>query len=161
MRPRTKKIFYDFRSNPSRSLLVILSIFVGLFAVGMIMTLWICIPSDLRQGYELSNPANIYFRLSPFDNSLIRSVQNWENVKDAMGSSVATLRAYDGSGKLKKVVVQAVSDDSWPVNHIDVLKGTWPLKVNEAAVENYKLGDLDGAVGKKLTVKQLPAKRWR
>ena len=158
MRPRTKKIFYDFRSNPSRSLLVILSIFVGLFAVGMIMTLWICIPSDLRQGYELSNPANIYFRLSPFDNSLIRSVQNWENVKDAMGSSVATLRAYDGSGKLKKVVVQAVSDDSWPVNHIDVLKGTWPLKVNEAAVENYKLGDLDGAVGKKLTVKTASGK---
>ena len=158
MRPRWKKIFYDFRSNPSRSLLVILSIFVGLFAVGMIMTLWICIPSDLRLGYEQSNPANIYFRLSSFDNSLIRSVQKWENVKDAMGSSVATLRAYDGSGKLKKVTVQAVSDDAWPVNHIDVLQGSWPLKDNEAAVENYKLGDLDGAVGKTLTVKTASGK---
>ena len=69
MRPRYKKILYDFRSIPSRSVLVILSIFVGLFAVGMIMTLWICIPSDLRMGYEQSIPANIYFRLSSFDNS--------------------------------------------------------------------------------------------
>ena len=93
MRPRDKKIFYDFRSNASRSVLVILSIFIGLFAVGMIMTLWICIPSDLRLGYENSNPANIYFRLSPFDNALIRSVKKWENVRDALGSSVATLRA--------------------------------------------------------------------
>lgn len=158
MRPRWKKIFYDFRSNPSRSLLVILSIFVGLFAVGMIMMLWICIPSDLRLGYEQSNPANIYFRLSSFDNSLIRSVQKWENVKDAMGSSVATLRAYDGSGKLKKVTVQAVSDDAWPVNHIDVLQGSWPLKDNEVAVENYKLGDLDGAMGKTLTLKTASGK---
>ena len=98
MRPRYKKILYDFRSVPSRSVLVILSIFVGLFAVGMIMTLWICIPSDLRLGYEQSNPANIYFRLSAFDNSLIRSVKKWENVGDVLGSSVATLRAYDGSG---------------------------------------------------------------
>jgi len=158
MRPRIRKIFYDFRSNPSRSLLVILSIFVGLFAVGMIMTLWICIPADLRTGYELSNPANIYFRLSSFDNSLIRSVSRWENVKDAMGTSMATLRAYDGSGKLKKITVQAVSDDSWPVNHIDVLEGRWPLGEGECAVENYKLGDLDGAVGKPVTVKTTSGK---
>ena len=158
MRPRIRKIFYDFRSNPSRSLLVILSIFVGLFAVGMIMTLWICIPADLRTGYELSNPANIYFRLSSFDNSLIRSVSRWENVKDAMGTSMATLRAYDGSGKLKKITVQAVSDDSWPVNHIDVLEGRWPLGEGECAVENYKLGDLDGAVGKPVTVKTASGK---
>lgn len=158
MRPRIRKIFYDFRSNPSRSLLVILSIFVGLFAVGMIMTLWICIPSDLRTGYERSNPANIYFRLSSFDNSLIRSVSRWENVKDAMGVSMATLRAYDGSGKLKKITVQAVSDDSWPVNRIDVLEGRWPLGEDECAVENYKLGDLDGTVGKPVTVKTASGK---
>ena len=153
MRPRNKKILYDFRSIPSRSVLVILSIFVGLFAVGMIMTLWICIPSDLRLGYEQSNPANIYFRLSPFDNSLIRSVKKWDNVRDALGSSVATLRAYDGSGKLKKVVVQAVNDDTWPVNHIDVLEGHWPVAEGEAAVENYKLTDLDSAVGRDLILK--------
>ncbi|MBQ6519305.1 MAG: FtsX-like permease family protein [Anaerolineaceae bacterium] len=158
MRPSGKKIFYDFRSNPSRSALVILSIFVGLFAVGMIMTLWICIPSDLRIGYERSNPANIYFRLSPFDNSLIRSVQNWDNVKDAMGMSVATLRAYDSEGTLKKIIVQAVSDDTWPVNHIDVLQGSWPLRDGEAAVENYKLGDLGVAVGQNITVKTASGK---
>lgn len=158
MRPSGKKIFYDFRSNPSRSALVILSIFVGLFAVGMIMTLWICIPSDLRIGYERSNPANIYFRLSPFDNSLIRSVQNWDNVKDAMGMSVATLRAYDSEGTLKKITVQAVSDDTWPVNHIDVLQGSWPLRDGEAAVENYKLGDLGVAVGQNITVKTASGK---
>ena len=158
MRPRDKKIFSDFRSVPSRSILVILSIFVGLFAVGMIMTLWICIPSDLRLGYERSNPANIYFRLSSFDNALIRSVRKWDNVSDALGSSVATLRAYDGSGKLKKVTVQAVSDDSWPVNHIDVLEGTWPVGEGEAAVENYKLEDLGSAVGKTLTLKTASGK---
>ena len=158
MRPSGKKIFYDFRSNPSRSALVILSIFVGLFAVGMIMTLWICIPSDLRIGYERSNPANIYFRLSPFDNSLIRSVQNWDNVKDAMGMSVATLRAYDSEGTLKKITVQAVSDDTWPVNHIDVLQGSWPLRDGEAAIENYKLGDLGVAVGQNITVKTASGK---
>lgn len=153
MRPRSKKIFYDFRSNPSRSILVILSIFVGFFAVGMIMTLWICIPADLREGYERSNPANIYFRLSAFDNSLIRSVQKWENVKNAMGSSMATLRAYDESGKLKKITVQAVSDDSWPVNTIDVLEGSWPLRDGECAIENYKINDINGSIGKVITIK--------
>lgn len=161
MRPRNKKILYDFRSIPSRSILVILSIFVGLFAVGMIMTLWVCIPADLRQGYEESNPANIYFRLSSFDNSLIRSVKKWENVKDALGSSVATLRAYDGDGKLKKVTVQAVNDETWPVNHIDVLEGTWPVRESEAAVENYKLQDLGSAVGQTLTLKTASGKEVR
>ncbi len=153
MRPRDRKILDDFTVNPSRSILVILAIAVGLFALGVIATLYLCIPLDMRSGYEQTNPANIYFRLSAFDTTLLNRVKKWESVADVTGSSIADLRAYDQDGLLHAMTVQAVSDPSWPINRLTLLEGNWPLEKGEVALENYKFDQFGLKIGDQIVFK--------
>ncbi len=153
MRPRNKKILDDFRSNPSRSLLVVLSIFAGLFAMGMILSLYITIPYDMKTGFSATNPANIYIKMSDFDNGLVDSMEKWPNVSAVMGVRTETMQIYDAEGNLKTLTVRAVSDDSWPLNHLDVLDGSYPVEKNEAALENFKIEDLGFKIGDDIVVR--------
>lgn len=153
MRPRNKKIVDDFCSNPSRSLLVVLSIFVGLFAMGMILSLYITIPYDMKTGFTATNPANIYIRMSDFDNELIKSIEKWPNVSAVMGVRSASMQVYDANGNLKTLTLRAVSDDSWPLNHIQVLEGTFPVEKGQAALENFKVEDLGIKIGEDIVVR--------
>jgi putative ABC transport system permease protein len=54
-RPRWRKVIADLWTNRTRSVLVILSIAVGLFAIGLIDTLRVVIPSAMAQGYRSTN----------------------------------------------------------------------------------------------------------
>ncbi len=153
MRPRNKKIIDDFRSNPSRSLLVVLSIFAGLFAMGMILSLYITMPYDMKTGFSNTNPANIYIKMSDFDNGLIDSMEKWPNVSAVMGVRTETMQIYDAEGNLKTLTVRAVSDDSWPLNHLDVLEGDYPVEKNEAAIENFKIEELGFKIGDDIVVR--------
>jgi cell division protein FtsX len=59
MRPRWKKVFTDLWGNKLRSLLVIASITIGLFAVGLITAMHTILTQDMRTSYSSVNPANI------------------------------------------------------------------------------------------------------
>ena len=50
VRPRWHKVFSDLWSNKVRTLLVVASIAVGLFAVGMIATIYVILSEDIRAG---------------------------------------------------------------------------------------------------------------
>lgn len=59
LRPRWHKALADLWGNKVRSLLVIASISVGLFAIGMIATVHQVLSTDMRDGYAALEPANI------------------------------------------------------------------------------------------------------
>ncbi len=62
MRPRWRKVLADLRGNLGRTMLVIASIAVGLFAFGVIATMYIVIREDMSAGYAAVKPANIQLR---------------------------------------------------------------------------------------------------
>ena len=57
LRPRWRKVLSDLLGNKIRSLLVVASIAVGLFAVGMITSMYVIITADMETGYRAVNPA--------------------------------------------------------------------------------------------------------
>ena len=63
-RPRWQKVFSDLWKNKTRSLLVIASIAVGLFAIGIIAKTYLSIDRDMQVGYQAINPANIEVQTS-------------------------------------------------------------------------------------------------
>ena len=63
------KIFKDIWDHKTRSLLVILSIAVGVAAVGMINNAKSMIERDLFGPYLAGNPALVQIYVSPFDKS--------------------------------------------------------------------------------------------
>jgi putative ABC transport system permease protein len=62
MRPRWRKVIHDLIDNKSRTLLVVLSIAVGVFSIGVIAGTFMIISNDMSKGYAANNPMNIEIR---------------------------------------------------------------------------------------------------
>ena len=70
-KPRWQKVLSDLWGNRVRSLLVIASIGVGLFAIGIIATIFVVIAGDMRSGYTAVNAANIYIQADFLDQDMV------------------------------------------------------------------------------------------
>jgi putative ABC transport system permease protein len=68
-----------------RSLLVVASIAVGLFAVGIIASSYAIISEDMRSGYAAVHPANIQILGGSFEQDLVDQVRRIEGVEHAEG----------------------------------------------------------------------------
>ncbi len=74
LKPRWRKVLADLWENKSRTILVVLSIAIGVFAVGMIAGAYVIISQDLDLSYAAANPANIEIITRPFDEEYVNSV---------------------------------------------------------------------------------------
>ncbi len=59
MRPRWRKVFSDLIDNKARTILVVFSIAVGVFAIGVIVGAYKIIEADMGVSYAANNPSNI------------------------------------------------------------------------------------------------------
>jgi putative ABC transport system permease protein len=92
LRPRWRKVLADLWEHRARTLLVVLSIAVGVFAVGMIAGAYIIIPRDMNSSYATSNPANIEIITDPLDDEWIAAIGRMDGVAEAEGRRKATVR---------------------------------------------------------------------
>ena len=69
--PRWRKILRDLWHNKIRTLIVVLSIAVGVFAVGMIVSTQIVLTQDMDSSYSATNPASAFLYPEPFDDELV------------------------------------------------------------------------------------------
>lgn len=160
-RPRWKKVFSDLWGNKIRSLLVIASISVGLFAVGLIMNMLIINQQDMETGYRAVNPANIHIYASDFTDDLVARVERLEGVRQAEGVRSFSLRVRSSNGEWKTIDFQAfphIAKQS--INQVRLLEGIWPPDAHEAVVDIYKLSDLPVGVGSSIEV-ELPSGKIR
>ena len=92
MKPRWKKVIADFWENKARSLLIIASISVGIFAVGVVGIGHFVIPDSMVETYLSSNPANIQISTDLFDGDFVKTIQNVDGVKDVSARVTITSR---------------------------------------------------------------------
>ncbi len=110
MRPRWRKVLSDLWDNKSRTLLVVASIAVGVFSIGMIAGAYEIISHDMGSSYASAKPANIDMRIDPFDQALIDSVKSVEGVKDVEGRGFFAVRARLPGGDWTNLDLVAVND---------------------------------------------------
>lgn len=163
-RPRWKKVLSDLWGNMVRTLLVVLSIAVGLFAVGMIATIHNILSNDIREGYAAINPVNIHMYVENFEDDMVDYVRTVGGV-----AHVDALRSFDvmvrtGPEEWSRVALYAVPDfEDRKINQVEVERGTWPPADKQIVIERTKVGDLfynqPGMVELKLPsgkIRQLP-----
>ena len=161
MRPRWQKVISDLLGSKTRSLLVIASISVGLFAVGMIVNMYLIITQDMRTGYEAVNPANILVSTSLFDQSLVTHIGHVDGVSQAEGVASYTLRVRSSNGDWKPIEIQAIPKIAdKQINSLSLEQGVWPPQDKEIVVDRYKLGDLPVGVGGFIEI-ELPSGKTR
>ncbi len=142
-RPRWRKILSDLWGNRVRTLLVVSSVTVGLFAVGMIATTHGILTQDMRAGYAAHNPANIIIQAGGFDDEIVDMAQQEEGVKEAEGVRTFDLMARSGSEEWTRIGVQAQDNlEDVRINKVELLSGTWPPDDREIVIETHKLREL-------------------
>jgi putative ABC transport system permease protein len=154
--PRWRKVLRDLWGNKARTVLVVLSIAVGVFAVGMIANTQVILSRDLAEAYAASNPASATLYMQPFEEGLVRTVRNMPEVKEAQGSRSYWVRLKVGPDEWANFQLRAVSDyDDVRVNKFWPESGAWPPERREVLLERSSLAPSKANVGDTIVI-ELP-----
>jgi putative ABC transport system permease protein len=136
------KVFKDLWSLKIRTLLVVLSIAVGVFAVGSVTSAYTILSHDMNADYLSGHPHSGYLVTNPFDDNVVASVRDVPGVEYAQGSS-----AWGGSivmpgGKAVQVILYAIPrSGELKIDAIRTLDGSPlpDLRKNEILVDQASL----------------------
>jgi putative ABC transport system permease protein len=156
----------DLIENWGRTALVVFSIAVGVFSVGVIAGAYVIISNDMSASYAANRPANLELRMSDdFDENVLDAARNTHGIGEADGQRVFNVRVRPkGSTQWLAIDIHAVDDfKDKKLNLLNPVAGkTFPAK-REVVLERDVLDDLDIGVGDDLefqlpdgTVKSLP-----
>jgi len=156
------KVLNDLWGNKTRTLLIVLSIGVGLFATGAIVSTRTVLASQMAQGYAATHPSSGTIRtLEPFNEEFVRSVRAMKGVQDADGRRNMTFRIQAQSGKWLTLRLFAISDYSdMHLNRVQPQSGAWPPPEHELLLERTALALLGTRVGDTVWV-ETPDKKQR
>lgn len=110
MSPRWRKVWRDLWQNKTRTLLVVFSIAVGVFAVGTVVHTQIVVAGSMQSDYESSNPASASVFSNDMDAELVQSIRRMPEVEDVEGRSSMTLQIRVGVDEWKSISIVALPD---------------------------------------------------
>src|SRR5512138_916640 len=149
MKPRWRKVLHDLIDNKGRTLLVVFSIAVGVFSIGVIAGAYQIISNDMSVSYAASRPANIELRMSNFDEDVLTAIHNQRGVGDAEARRVFNMRVrVPGTDKWTTLDMVAFEDfDKNAINLLTPVQGSVLPKKREILLEQDALKDLNVMVG--------------
>lgn len=149
MRPRWIKVFHDLWDNKARTLLVVFSIAVGVFSIGVIAGAYQIISTDMSISYAANQPANVELRTVGFNQDVLSSIQNTHGVLDAEARRVFNMRVrVAGTEKWTTLDMVAFEDfEANTVNLLTALQGDVIPKKREVVLERDALNHVDVQVG--------------
>jgi putative ABC transport system permease protein len=160
IRPRWQKVLTDLWGNLNRTSLVVASISVGLFTIGIIATLYVVILNDMRTGYINVNPASIFIQTSLVNDDLVHHISNMSGVKEAQGVRYFSLRIKNAKGTWQAIDIKAYHNlEALEINKPRLKEGRWP-KDGEIALDENRLVELSAKLGDKIEL-ELPSEKKR
>ncbi len=163
--PRWRKVWRDLWSNKTRTIIVLLSIAVGVTAIGMVMGAQLVIDETLPAAYAAINPAsgNI-FTLNTFNDSMVESIRHVKTVEAAEGRRVVNIRFLDKKGEWRGLQLNAIPDyNDMTINKIHSESGAYPPPKHGLLIERASfaasLGLGDVKIGDVLTIEPPDGKR--
>src|SRR4030065_387575 len=150
----TYKVLSDLWGKKTRSILIILSITVGLFAVGMILSSQSILSVEVKKSYARINPSSGTIRtVETFAEDFVDSVRRQKGVADGDARHVVAGRSERGPGVWRDLRIYAVDDyDEMRVNKILPVSGAWPPGKKEILLERSGLDLVKRPVGDTLTM---------
>jgi putative ABC transport system permease protein len=145
---RWHKVINDLWGNKTRTMLIVLSIAVGLFAVGMIVSARTIVSTEMATSYAAINPSTGTVRtLELFDEDFVRAVRDMEDVQEADARRNLNARIEVGPGEWLNIAIFAVEDyDNIRVNRILPESGAWPPPEREILIERAALEVIEAQV---------------
>lgn len=151
--PRWKKVLADLWSNKVRTLLVVLSVAVGVFAVGSVTRVYLIMQRDIAASFLAVNPAGARIYTDRFDDDLLYTLRKVEGVSAVEGRSEISARLEQPGGKT--YTTRITRYPSLKDNRIDLLaleQGKAELDDREVYLERQAADSLGLKVGDTLQV---------
>jgi putative ABC transport system permease protein len=152
MSSRWKKVWADFWGNRSRTVLTILMIAVGTFAVGFNSNMALYMSESMASDHLSARPSEAQVYATPLDDDMVEAARAVSGVNAVEGFSLVDARIVRPDGSLVEIQFTAVEDpNKLTVNLLLPLKGETTLPEygdqetifdGTAASLGYKLGDI-------------------
>lgn len=152
MRPRWRKVFHDLWDSKARTLLVVFSIAVGVFSIGVIAGTYVIISNDMDVSYAANNPSNIDLRTSGIDQDVLSSIRNSPGIKDVEGRRIINYRVRTETSA-QWVTIDLIAMESFRENKVNLLipiEGESEAGKNEIIIDKKVLEKIDVSVGEDL-----------
>ncbi|NDJ55290.1 MAG: ABC transporter permease, partial [Chloroflexi bacterium] len=133
---RWRKVLREIWSNTARTVLVVLSITVGVFAVGTIANSWVVLLDDLNTAYLATNPASATLTVEPFGDDLVSAVESRRDIAQAEGRGGVNVQFLNAEGEKVTISLAAVEDfDELAISQFTPEEGAWPPARREFLLE--------------------------
>jgi putative ABC transport system permease protein len=154
LRPRWRKVILDLWDNKLRTLLVVFSIAIGVFAVGMIAGAYLIIQNDMGASYASANPANIELRSDAFAPEFIENLEDVAGVNQVEGRRMVSLQARTAGGDWVSLDLAAVDDfQAQAINLLKPFSGNPIPAEREVVLELGALEEIPVQVGGQIEIK--------
>jgi putative ABC transport system permease protein len=149
-----RKVWRDLWNNKLRTLLVVLSTAIGVFALGLVFGSSDVMRARMTESHIESNAPHLEIYTSLFDQDMIYGVLNEPGVADAEGESNTGFQwKFEGEEDWRDGTVVARADyGEQRMYPIELLDGEWPDK-RTLAVERMSSNHFDIPIGAKIVVK--------
>jgi putative ABC transport system permease protein len=124
MSTRWRKVWTDFWSNKTRSFLMVLTITVGVFAVGFHQNVGLLMNRDMDADFLSANPSEATLYTSPLDDDQVAIAGRVAGVEAVQGVSYVDGQIVLASGK--KVSIEFNAMKSYEDLHVNLLKPADP-----------------------------------
>ncbi|HEX5690054.1 MAG TPA: ABC transporter permease, partial [Roseiflexaceae bacterium] len=158
--PRWRKVVRDLWGNKVRTALVVMSIAVGVFAVGMVAGTQEILTRDMQATYLAIDPPAVILGLDRFDDDLVATIRRMPQIDDAEGRASISVRLLVGPETWRTLQIQAIPDfRDIRVNKIAPQQGDWPPPSHSMLVERSSLFLTNARIGDSVTIELPDGKR--
>lgn len=158
--PRWWKVIRDVWDNKSRTILVVLSIAIGVFAFGGLFITRVIAEGALDGQYRLTNSPQISMSLPPFDDHFVAWMARQQHVSGAQGRASYSVKLVD-SVKTHNLTLLAYKDfEAIDIGRIYPQEGTWPPQRDEILLERSTLELTTLKIGDPVTIEMIDGRRF-
>ena len=137
----------------SRTILIILSVAIGIFAFGLIIGAGATLRTELSARYQEVNPASTTLHVNEFDLPTVEAIRRMPEVAVAEGRSSRIIQYRQPSGEWHDLQLFALEDyTNNQVNRVRPWQGVWPPPDHQVLIERNSLGLTGAQVGDALVV---------
>ena len=160
--PRWRKVLRDLWGNKARTILVVLSIAVGVFAVGMITGTRVVMSREMHASWAAVNPTSATLYTDLFDDELVWTVRNMAGVQeaDARREFGFRFKTSPEEEQWRQIVLFAYPDyEDVRIFQLRPERGAWPPPEHELLIERASLDWMGLQVGDVILVETLSGKQ--
>lgn len=148
-----RKALRDLWLNKARAVLVILSIAIGIFGLGLVANSYAILVREMDKNYLRTNPAAATLYTTALDLAFLQSARSLPQIDDVEARRMVVGRVQVGENEWKNIWLFIVDDfDSIRLDKFSPEGGQYPAKTGEILLERAALQVANAEIGQALNV---------